>query len=129
MFLVVAMKSRSFSSFSYFADEQGCRSWEGAQPGREPKLASGNIPCHGHHAQFRNGGWLGGREFSALLVFREFKSFLVQECELFWEFTLFQDLCKFCKGCEFLITARGLTANWPSSGDKIVLCIVCFTYS
>ena len=33
MFLVVAMESRTFSSFSCSADEQVCRSWEGAQPG------------------------------------------------------------------------------------------------
>jgi len=31
MFSVVAMKSRTFSSFSYSADEQVCRSCEGAQ--------------------------------------------------------------------------------------------------
>jgi len=36
MFSVVAMKSRNFSSFSYSANEQVCRSWEGAQPDREP---------------------------------------------------------------------------------------------
>jgi len=29
-----------------------CRSWEGAQPGSEPKLANGNIPYHRCHAQF-----------------------------------------------------------------------------
>ena len=44
MFLVAAMKSRISSSFSYSGNEQVCRSWEGAQPGSEPKLANGNIP-------------------------------------------------------------------------------------
>jgi len=36
MFSVVAMKSRTFSCFSYSANEQVCRSWEGAQPERDP---------------------------------------------------------------------------------------------
>jgi len=38
------------------------RSWEGAQPGSQPKLTIGNIPYHGHHAEFMNGHWLGGQE-------------------------------------------------------------------
>jgi len=36
MLSVVAMKSRTFSSFPYSTDEQACRSWEGAQPDRQP---------------------------------------------------------------------------------------------
>jgi len=36
MFSVVAMKSRTFSSLPYLANEQACRSWEGAQPDRAP---------------------------------------------------------------------------------------------
>jgi len=55
VFLDVAEKSRTFSSFPYSANEQVCRSWEGAQPGREPKLADGNIPYHSCHAHFING--------------------------------------------------------------------------
>ena len=54
LFSVVAMKSRTFSGFSYSAHEQACRSWEGAQPGRA-ELASGNIPYPGHHARCMNG--------------------------------------------------------------------------
>ena len=42
MFSVVAVKSRTFSSLSYSANEQVCRSWEGAQPGSQTKLANGN---------------------------------------------------------------------------------------
>ena len=34
MFLVIAMQSRTFFSFPCSADEQVCRSWEGAQPDR-----------------------------------------------------------------------------------------------
>ena len=59
MFLVVAKKGIFPGSRS--ADEQVCRSWEGAQPGSWPKLASGNIPYHRCHAQFGNGaGWRAG---------------------------------------------------------------------
>jgi len=60
--LVVAKKSRTFSSLPCSAAEQVSRSWEGAQPGSQPKLANGNIPYHGHHAQFINGSWLRGRK-------------------------------------------------------------------
>jgi len=76
MFSVVAKKSMTFSSFSYSAHEQVCRSWEVAQPGRA-ELVGGNIPYPGHHAQLMNGGWPGGRNL--LFPFREFKSFLFRE--------------------------------------------------
>jgi len=36
MVLVVAKNSRTFSSLPYSANQQVCRSWEGAQPGRQP---------------------------------------------------------------------------------------------
>jgi len=61
MFSVVAKKSRTFSSFACSANEHVCRSWEGAQPDREPKLADGNIPYHKRHAQYINGSWPEGR--------------------------------------------------------------------
>ena len=51
MFSVVAVKSRAFFSFSCSADEQVGRSWEGAEPGSQPTLASGNTPYHKRHAQ------------------------------------------------------------------------------
>jgi len=68
MVFIVAVKSRTFSSLPYSADEQVCRSWEGVEPGSQPKLANENIPYHRHHAQFMNGGWPGGRKLSALLI-------------------------------------------------------------
>jgi len=43
MFSVVAVKSRAFFSFPCSADEQVCRSWEGAEPESQPKLASGTF--------------------------------------------------------------------------------------
>ena len=75
MFSVVAMKSRTFSSLPYSGNEQVCRSWEGAQPGRQHKVAGGNIPYHGRHAPFVNGGGL-----YAFLLSRscELESFLVR---------------------------------------------------
>jgi len=85
MFLAVAKRSRTFFfSFPYSGNKQVCRNWEGAQPGSEPKLAKGNIPYHGCHAQFMNGDWPGGRNLfsgSSTLLFHEF--------ELFHEFGLF----------------------------------------
>jgi len=68
IFSVVAMKSSTFSSFSYAANDKVCRSWEGAQPGRQRKLANGNIPYHGRHAQFVNGALARGQE-SAVPLF------------------------------------------------------------
>jgi len=65
MFLVAAKNSRTFSGFSYSANEQVCRSWEGVQPGSQPKLASGKIPYHRQHAQVMNGGWPGSRNLSS----------------------------------------------------------------
>jgi len=73
MFSVVAIKSRAFSTFSYSADEQVCRSWEGAQPGRQPKLAHGNIPHHGCNTPFMNGGWLGGQKALCSSLGQEFE--------------------------------------------------------
>ena len=68
MFSVVAKKSRTFSSLPCSAIEQVCRSWEGAEPGSQPKLANGNIPYHGYHAQFTNGHWPGGTNLPFLFL-------------------------------------------------------------
>jgi len=62
------MKTRTFSSFLHSASEQVGRSWEGAQPGRQPQLACGNTPYCRWHAQLVNGGWTRGGGLSALLV-------------------------------------------------------------
>jgi len=39
VFLAVATKSMTFFGFPCSADEQVCRSWEGAQPGSSPRWA------------------------------------------------------------------------------------------
>jgi len=68
MFSAVAKISRTFSNLPCSAIEQVCRGWEGAEQGSQPKLASGNIPYHGCHAQFMNGCWLGGRNLPFLFL-------------------------------------------------------------
>jgi len=84
MFSVVAKKSQTFSSLPYSATEQVCRSWEGAQPGSWPRLADGNIPYHGHHAQFMNGGWSGRRKLSAFLFSMSSNPLLAGSLNVFW---------------------------------------------
>jgi len=108
-----------------------CRSWEGAQPGSKPKQANGNIPYHGHHAQFMNGGWPEGRNpaFSFPLIqilscpgiqtFPGVQSF----------FRIFCEICKYLWVWGSMITAWGLAANQSSCSEKIVPYIVCFVYS
>jgi len=121
MVLVVAMKSRTFSSFLYSANEQVCRSWEGAEPGSQPKLARGNIPYHRRHPQFMNGGWPRGLESSLLWDF-----------ELFCEFTLSSmslassvKFARSAKSAKFVSSRKpaGSTiaswlCNWSSGGKK-----------
>ena len=63
MFSTVTRKSKTFFSFSCSANEQVCRSWEGARPGSQPEVATGNTPCHRQHAQFTDGGWPGGEGY------------------------------------------------------------------
>jgi len=86
MFLVAAKKSRTLSSFSYSANEQACRSWEGTQPRSYPKPSNGNTPYLRHHAQFMN-GIVRGQEALSSSHFHEFKSSLVLKFELFSGFS------------------------------------------
>jgi len=122
MYSVVAMKSRTFASLPYSANEQVCRSWEGAQPGSQPRLASGNIPYHRYHAQFMNGGRPSDRKLSALHIFMSSNP-LVQQFKLFWEFHKIHDFR----------ALRSLLRDWQriacQVAIKIVWYIVCFAYS
>jgi len=68
------------------------RSWEGAQPGSRPKLAMEIFHTIDVMTSLYMGvGW-GGRNLS---LFREFKSSLVQELELFQEFHEIHEICRF----------------------------------
>ena len=130
MFLVIVMKSRTFSSFSYSANEQVCTNQEGAQPNSWPNLANGNIPQHGCHIQFTNGGWRGGRNLSFLLLW-----IWILSGPSVWTFTGIQSLSGVSRNSENLqvwhstIAAQGLTANQSLGGEKIVFHIVCFANS
>jgi len=106
-----------------------CRSWEGAQPGSQPELASGNTPYHRHRAQFMNGSWLRGQESS-----------LFQECGLFCEFGEFCETLTFGETCRIheLRETHGFRDCCSGTGYAIghravrkdVLCIAaCFAYS
>ena len=131
MFLVVAKKSRTLSSFSYSANEQVCRSWEGARPDSQPRLAKGNIPYHGRHAEFVNGRWLGAGILFYSLFFCEFSHFSMSLASSA-KFVSWAKSVKFMSSGKpegSAIAAWGLTANQSSGGEKTVLCAVCFAYS
>ena len=83
MVLVVAKKSRTFSSLPCSADEQVCRSWEGAEADSEAKLANGKILYHRCHAQVVKAGFAGGRNPSFI------PNSLVS---LLWVFELFREV-------------------------------------
>ena len=127
----VTKKSWTFSCLPHSANVQVCRSWEGAQPGRPPKLADGNIPYHGRHAQFMNEGWgRRGQEspfFNSL--FCEFESSLVWAFKLIQEFGLFQEFCEIHDFQRSLITAHGLAVARSLGSEQTVLSIVCSAYS
>jgi len=86
MFSVIAVKSRTASSFSYSANEQVCRSWEGIYPDRQP-----TWPMEIFHIidimlslGMRVGWGAGCLLFSSL--FRGLESSLFEDFGLFWEF-------------------------------------------
>ena len=47
-----------------------CRSWEGAQPGSQPKLAHRNIPYHWSQARFKNAQYINGSQEFFLWVWQ-----------------------------------------------------------
>jgi len=86
----------------------------GGSTARQPaKLANRNIPYHRRRAQFVDGGWPGrvvGSGISAFQLFWEFKSSLVREFELCWEFHEKSANLVFCDHC--LGTGRGSVVGW-----------------
>jgi len=132
MCLVVAKKSRTFLSLPCSANGQVCRSWEGARPGSEPPLANGNIPYHGCHAQFRNGGWPRGRRESAVL-FSLSSNALLAGSSSFSGGLVFSGSFANSRNPPFpgsAIATQGLAANQLSGGEKkcIVNSLVCIFF-
>jgi len=90
MFSVAAVKSRTFSSFSYSANEQLCRSWEGAQPGSQPSWPRDIF--HIIDIMLSLGIRIGQR--AGIFHFCEFKFSPVQEFKFFQEISLFWEFRK-----------------------------------
>jgi len=93
----------------------------GGSTARQPaKLASGDIPYRGRHAQFRN-GLDGGQEFE---LFCEFDKF----CDA-REFSKICDIYELQESCGFRDRCSGTGYAMGGEGKrKIVLCIACFAY-
>ena len=144
MFSVIAMKSRILSSFSYSADEQMRRRWEGAQPGRQPSWAMDIFHTMGVMLCL----WMvvgSGAGIFFLFRVHEFKSSLVREFELFLEFGLFPGVWRVKKNSWLwqnplnlwalgnLWVLRPLLGHWLWNqllGDEIIaLYTVCFSHS
>jgi len=83
MFLVVAMKSKTFSSFSYLANEQVCGSREGAQTDRQPSWPMEIFHTLTSRSVYE---WLlaRGSKLSALLVSQEFRILSYAGVQMFW---------------------------------------------
>jgi len=124
----VAKKSRAFSSLPYSADKKVCRSWEGAEPGSQPKLASGNIPYHGCHALVYKGElargqpvfvYKGGVDWVGNPRFHGFKFSLVWEFRLLLEVSLFQEFHEIHpQFLRSMIAAKELAVNQSLGGEK-----------
>jgi len=80
MFSVVAVKSRT-SQFSYSADEQVCRSWEGAHPASQPRWPTEIFQTV--DVMLSLGTGVGPGSGICCSLFREFESPLVWQFELF----------------------------------------------
>ena len=115
MFSVVAMKSRTFSSFPCSAEERVCWSWEGRQPARQP---SWSVEIF-HTMDFMLSSWVvaGGRAGSYL-------SFLFRWVRILSCVGLFQGIQWNSGFPGSMISAWRLAANQPSCGEKI-----CVVYS
>jgi len=129
MFSVVAMKSRTSSSFSYSANEQVCRRWEGAQPERQPSWPV-EIFYTTDVMLSLWGGLAAGQEDISFSVFQESEISLGQEFQLYWEFSLSWE---FREICENLGGPWSLLRDWLQISRqmvrKMVLDTVYFVYS
>ena len=122
MFSVVAVKSRTSSSLPCSANEQTCRSQEGAQPGSQPRLASRSTRYRGHNAQCMDGGWPGGAGILSFpwvwQVLRN--SPVLQNLRNSWALGNPQ--------VPWSLLRTGYTIG-RQAVRKTVLCIACFAYS
>jgi len=118
MFSVVAMTSKTFSTFSYSANEQVCRSWEGAQPASQPSWPVEMLCTTDIILSLQMGvGWGGCRNLS-FSHFHEFESSVVQEFGLFGKF------CKICKIHEFQVL-QSLLRDWLQICHQAVRQLYC----
>jgi len=139
VFLVIAEKSGTFSSFPCSTNKQVCRSWEVAEPDRYPKLASGNVPYHGRYAQFINGdGWWGRNSlfFCEFDLFHEFELFqwvqsfsVISTLFFLWVWTypwveaFFYEFCNIHEFCDRCSGAGCTTSCWMVRKNCIMYCL------
>jgi len=119
MLPVVAVKSRTLSSFSHSANEQVCGSWEGAQTDRQPGWPAEIF--HTMDITLILGTEDGQGQESALLVSTSSNPLL------YGNSNFSRNLAKpavfgFCGHC-----SGGLAANWSLGGEKncIVYSLLC----
>jgi len=108
MFLVFAVKSRTFSSFLYSAKGQVCRSWEGAWPDRQPgwpveMFYIMDVMLSLGMGVGQGAGTLFSMSFNCLLFFSLFREFALSVSSNFYASSifLFCEFGKFCKIHEF----------------------------
>ena len=121
LFIVVAMKSRTFSSFSYSANEWVCSRWEAAQPGSWPIKMFHAIDVM---LSLWTGVGPGGRNLLFSLPWVQILSCPGVRTSLGVLWNLQNPGVQ-----DSAIDAQGLTANQSLGGEKIALYVVCFTSS
>jgi len=92
MFSVVAMKSRTYSSFSYSVYKRVCGSWEGAQPGRETGWPMEIF--HTINIMLSLWMWIGQGAGIVSSLFCGFESALVQEFKFSGSSVFFRNFTK-----------------------------------
>jgi len=125
MFLIIVKKSRTFSGVPCSANKQVCRSWGGAQPGSQPRLANRNIPCRRCHDQFINGGWSGGRNDP--LFSMDLNPFLSRSLNFSMSSIFFREFSEIHKILVFWVPWL-LLGNWLWIGHQVVRKLYCIKF-
>ena len=121
MFSVAAMKARTFSNLPRSADEQGCRSREGAQPGSYPSWPMQIFHIMGVMLSLWMGvSWRGGGQESIFVVSVGLNSLESRSSDFFGNFTEFV-ISGFRS--HYLRTGWDLVAQWQE--NCIVYSFVC----